>query len=102
MSYITATIEREIEKLSALLGLYEKRLDALPKGSLRVKERNSKSYYYLSYRKNGKVVSDYVGNDEAMLRSLKEQLDRRQDIERLRKAIKHELRLMNKAMEVAK
>ena len=102
MSYITATIEREIEKMSALLGLYEKQLDALPKGSLRIKERNSKCYYYLSYRKDGKVVSDYVGNDETALGGLKEQLDRRRDIERLRKAIKHELRLMNKAVEVAK
>jgi len=102
MSYITVTIEREAEKMSALLCLYEKQLDALPKGSLRVKERNGKNYFYLSYRKDGKVVTDYVGNDETTLNGLKEQLERRQDIERLRKAIKHELRLMNKAMEAAR
>jgi len=102
MSYITVTIEREAEKMSALLGLYEKQLDALPKGSLRVKERNGKNYFYLSYRKDGKVVTDYIGNDEATLNGLKEQLERRQDIERLRKAIKHELRLMNKAMEATR
>ena len=102
MSFITITIEREAEKMSSLLGLYEKQLDTLPKGSLRVKERNGKNYFYLSYRKAGKVVTDYVGNDETALNSLKEQLERRQDIERLRKAIKHELCLMNKAMEATK
>ena len=102
MSYIAATIERETEKMTVLLGLYEKLLEALPKGSLRVKERGGKSYYYLSYRKEGKVVTDYIGNDETTLNSLKEQLKRRQGIERLRKAIKHELRLMNKAMEVVR
>jgi len=102
MSYITATIEREAEKMSALLGLYEKQLGALPKGSLHAKERNGKNYFYLSYRKDGKVVTDYVGNDETALNSLKEQLERRENIERLRKAIKHELRLMNKAKEAAK
>jgi hypothetical protein len=102
MSYIAATIEREAEKMSALLALYEKQLDALPKGSLRVKERNGKSYFYLSYRKYGKVVTDYIGNNESTLSSLKGQLERRKDIERLIKAIKRELQLMNKAMEAAK
>jgi len=102
MSYIAAMIEREAEKMSALLGLYEKQLGALPKGSLRVKERGGKSYFYLSYRKDGKVVTDYVGNDETTLNSLKEQLERRQGIGRLCKAIKRELRLMNKAMEATK
>jgi hypothetical protein len=102
MSYISATVKREAEKMSALLGLYEKQLEALPKGSLRVKERNGKSYYYLAYRKDGKVVTDYVGNDETNLNSLKDRLERRQDIERLCKAIKRELRLMNKAMEAVK
>jgi hypothetical protein len=102
MSYIATTIEREAVQMSALLGLYEEQLAVLPKGSLRVKERNGKNYFYLSYRKEGKVVTDYVGNDEAALNSLKEQLERCQNIERMLKAIRRELRLMNKALEVAK
>lgn len=102
MSYIAVTIEREAEKMSVLLGLYEKQLNALPKGSLHIKERGGKSYFYLSYRKDGKVITDYVGNDETTLNNLKEQIERRQDIERLRKAIKRELHLMKRAMEVAK
>ena len=102
MSYISATIKREAQKMATLLGLYETQLATMPRGSLRVKERNGKSYYYLSYRKDGKVVTDYVGNDETVLNDLKEQLERRQDVERLYKAIKKELRLMDKAMEAAK
>jgi len=102
MSYIEATIEREAEKMSTLLGLYKKQLDALPKGTLRVRERNGKRYYYLSYRKDSKVVTDYVGKNENAITSLKGQLKRRQDIERLAKAIKRELRLMHKAMEAVK
>jgi hypothetical protein len=102
MSYIVSAIEREAGKMSALLCLYEKQLDMLPRGSLRVKERNGKRYFYLSYRKYGKVVTDYVGNDETNLDRLKGQLERRRDVERLSKAIKQELRLMNKALEAAK
>lgn len=102
MSYIASVIEREAERMSALLVLYEDQLAALPKGSLRSKERNGRRYFYLSYRKNGKVVTDYVGTDEALLDTLREQLKRRQDIEQLSKALKHELRRMNKAREAAK
>jgi hypothetical protein len=51
---------------------------------------------------NGKVISEYVGNDEAALADLKEQLERRKSIETLLKSTKNELRLMNKALEAAR
>lgn len=102
MSYISAAIKREAVKMSALRSLYEKQLASLPKGSIRVKERNGKQYFYLSYRHGQKVVTDYVGNDESKLASLKEQLDHRKHIETVIKGLDTELRLMNKALEVIK
>jgi len=57
MSYITVTIELEAEKMSALLGLYEKQLGTLPKGSLRVKERNGKKYF----KGNSSILLSYYG-----------------------------------------
>lgn len=102
MSYISVMLGREAEKMSALREVYEKQLDALPKGSLRVRERGNKKYFYLSYRKDGKVVSDYIGSDESLVSELIEQLERRKNIEDLLKSIKNELRLMNRALEVAK
>ena len=88
--------------MTALLNSYEKQLETLPKGSLHKKERNGKRYYYLAYRKKGKVVSDYIGNDESVIASLKEQLKRRKDVEALIKNIKKDLALMNKVLEGAK
>jgi len=81
---------------------YEKQLVDLPKGSLRSKERNGKNYYYLSYRRNSKVISDYIGNDENAINELKEQLKRRKGIENLLREIRKELTLMNKVLEAAK
>jgi hypothetical protein len=96
------TTLREAKRMSALRDAYEKQLVSLPKGSLRLKERNGKKYFYLAYRSNGKVVSEYVGNDESVITDLKERLNRRKNIENLLKSIRNELRLMNKAMEVVK
>ncbi len=102
MSYFAATTLREAKRMSALRESYEKQLTSLPKGSLRVKERNGRKYFYLAYRRDGKVVSEYVGNDESVVADLKEQLERRKNIENLLKSIKNELRLMNRALEVAR
>ena len=102
MNYLSATLGREAKRMSVLREVYEKQLETLPKGSLRVRERGGKTYYYLAYRKDGKVVSDYVGNNEAAIAPLKEQIERRRGIENLLKSIKNELRLMNRALEVAK
>ncbi|MDL2287052.1 hypothetical protein LJB90_00590 [Eubacteriales bacterium OttesenSCG-928-G02] len=102
MSFFVTTTMREAKRMTALRESYEKQLEALPKGSLRVKERNGKKYFYLSYRSEGKVVSEYVGNDESVIDELKERLERRKGVEALIKGIKKELALMNKILEVAK
>ena len=102
MSYFITTTMREAKRMDALCESYEKQLENLPKGSLRLKVRNSKNYYYLFYRRDGKVVSDYVGTDENTIDELKERLERRRGIENLLKGIKKELALMNKVLEAAK
>jgi hypothetical protein len=102
VGYSLTTIRREAEKLSNLLRSYEEHLSVLPKGSIHIKGKDNSRYYYLSYRKDSKVVTKYIGNDEATLGGLKEQLERRKDVERLVKAIRNELKKMNKALEVVK
>jgi len=102
VSLFVATTLKELKRMTALLNSYEKQLETLPKGSLREKRRNGRTYYYLAYRNNGKVVSDYIGNDESVIDTLREQLKRRKGVEALIKNIKKELALMNKVLEMAK
>jgi hypothetical protein len=102
MSYFITTTMREMKKMSVLRDAYEKQLEELPRGSLQIKKRKDKQYYYLAYRDNDKVVSQYAGNNEKTISYLKEQLERRKGIERLLRSIKKEIAIMNKAMEAAK
>jgi hypothetical protein len=102
MSYFSIMTAREIRRMTVLQQNYEKQLEGLPKGAIREKERNGRKYFYLAYRVEGKVVSKYVGNDESTIDHLRERLERRRNIEDLLKVIKREVRLMNRAMEVAR
>ncbi|MDR1002094.1 MAG: hypothetical protein LBL82_02340 [Oscillospiraceae bacterium] len=99
MSFIASTIRRESENLLRLQTLYESELAALPKGSLRMKKRGSKQYYYLSYRDGKRVVSEYVGNDEAAAAKLEEQIEQRKHIEAILKNIRQEMRFADKILE---
>jgi len=102
MGYFAAITVREAKRLSALCESYENQLTGLPKGSLRVKERNGKQYVYLAYRCDGKVISDYIGADKTAVAELQARLERRKGIEALLKSIKKELILMNKVLEAEK
>ncbi len=102
MSYFVITTMREVKRMTALQQNYVKQLESLPKGTIREKERNGRKYFYLAYRAEGKVVSEYIGNDASTLNNLRERLERRKNIEVLLKVIKNELRLMNRALEVTR
>ena len=102
MGYLAAAVMREAKSMTALRNAYEKQLAELPKGSLRVKKRNDREYFYLAYRHENKVISRYVGNDKSKLGELIERIERRKNIENLLRAIKKELALMNKVLETIK
>ena len=102
MSYFLTTTLRELKRMTALYESYENQLSDLPKGSLRAKKQNGREYYYLTYRNDGKVISDYVGNNEKIIANLKEQIKRRKGIETLLKGIKKDIALMNKVLEAVK
>ena len=99
MSLVFTTLSREVKQFRALQDSYEAQLSGLPKGSLRIRERNGKSYYYLSYRNGQKVITDYVGNDEDKVNKIKEQLQKRKHIEEILKKLNDEMNCIKKALE---
>ena len=98
MSYLSVVLAREISHMQALCDIYENKLKYLPKGSIHIRVRNDNEYYYLSYRKEGKVKSDYIGKSETAVIPLREQLERRKSIEGLLKGMKTELHRMYRAL----
>jgi len=99
MSYISHTIEREVAKMTVLRDTYKKDLESLPKGSVQIRERNGKRYYYLRYRDGKRIIADYLGNTEEHLEKAQKDIEKRKHIESMIKALDKELRMMNKVLE---
>ena len=99
MSLIKSTIETEEQKLKKLMGSYEERLLSLPKGSLIAKKRGKNVYYYLSYRRDDKVISEYIGTDTIKIDEIKQNLARRVHTANMIKGLQKELALINKLKE---
>lgn len=56
-------------------------------------------YYYLKYRKDGKVCDDYIGKDPKVIVMVKEQLEQRKHYEQMLLALKKEQKTINKLLE---
>lgn len=58
-----------------------------------------KKYYYLKYRKDGKVCDDYIGKDTDTVAKIQEQTTLRKHYEKMLSALKREQKTITKIME---
>jgi len=63
MGIIRGILEDEHERLQNLSVFYKKKISEYPQGVISIKERGGQKYIYLAYRKDKKVVFDYIGKD---------------------------------------
>lgn len=87
---MTVISREETRNENMIIIEYTKKLETLPKGKITPKIVNGKTYYYLYYRDEKKVVSKYIGKDEESLTAVREQLTRRSQIEEIIKKLKEE------------
>ncbi len=58
---IKGVLKEELDRSLSLKKRYELKLKEYPPGYLLVRKRGKKVYYYLSYRKDGRVQQKYLG-----------------------------------------
>ncbi len=93
---INSVVKNEALRNSEMIQQYEKLIAKLPKGSLICRKNE---YFYLKYRKNGKVCDDYIGKDKEKISQIKEQLEQRKHYENMLSALKQEQKVINKILE---
>ncbi len=86
---IDKLIRQEIIRNEIMQNEYRFEIAKLPKGSLSVIVRNEKSYCYLRYRKDGKVVSEYIGSGNQR-EVLMKQIERRNHLNQMLKLLRTE------------
>lgn len=93
---INSVVKNEAIRNEQMIAEYETRIAELPKGSLICRKNE---YYYLKYRKDGKVCDEYIGKDPDVLSKIKEQLEMRKHYEKMLLALRQEQKAISKIME---
>ena len=93
---INAVVKKEAVRNEQMIAEYDRRIAELPKGALICRR---KEYYYLKYRKDGKVCDEYIGKDPKVVSQIKEQLELRKHYEKMLLALRQEQKAIAKIME---
>lgn len=104
MSVIGNVIEEEYNRLEALLEEYEKKIHSYPQGSLQLRMRRNKGYYYLSYRdkEDNRVKDIYIGKEGSeKVAEYKRVIEERRKYEQRKKQVVKSLKEIRKLLRVA-
>ncbi len=101
MAIIAGVLSEELDRVQKNIASYRKMLEILPKGSIVIQKIEGISYVYRKFKQDNKVVSIYIGKEEApesvqamknrneFLRLQKNLKDSLKEEARLRKALRH-------------
>lgn len=92
---IASVVKNEALRNAQMIEQYEAQLAALPKGSL----ISRKGYFYLKYRKDGRVCDEYIGKESDKVSELREQLALWKHCEMMLSTLKLEQKKIHKILE---
>ena len=94
---IQSVVENEAERNQNMISQYEELLDELPRGSLICRK---KEYYYLKYRKDGKIYDEYIGKDSETVEMIRRKLEQRKHYAEMLSELKKKQKAIQKMLEV--
>ena len=65
---INSVVKNEAIRNKQMIEQYENMMNSLPKGSLICRKSE---YYYLKYRKDGKIYDEYIGKDPQVVSDIR-------------------------------
>ena len=92
---IDSVVRNEALRNNEMIQQYENLISNLPKGSLICRKNE---YYYLKYRKNGKLYDEYIGKNPEIVTKIKEQLAKRKHYEKMLSELRQEQKAIEKIM----
>ena len=99
MSIVFGVLQEEYERLQQLAAAYRNHIAKLPKGSLQIKQRQGQSYVYLTYRKQRKVISQYIGKTGSpQVEELAQQIKTRTQYAQKLKQVSHDVREIRRVL----
>ncbi|MBE6954044.1 MAG: hypothetical protein E7452_10900 [Ruminococcaceae bacterium] len=89
-------MQNEANRNENMIRQYEALIETLPRGSLICRK---KEYYYLKYRKDGKVCDEYIGKDPVVVADIRSKLEQRKHYTEMLTTLKQEQKVIQKILE---
>lgn len=96
MKMILDLLVAESQKNLMLQRELKNKINALPKGTVKERRVKDKTYYYLAYRENGKVINKYIGDDTVEAEKLSNLVEERKAYEKQLKELQKDWKIYNK------
>jgi len=93
---VLALLVEESKKNLLLQRELKNYISDLPKGTVKKRGVKDKTYYYLAYRENMKVVNKYIGDDSVKAEELIKLVEKRKTYEKLLKELQLDWKIYNK------
>lgn len=99
MSIYVSSLKEDLDRVRRNIETYRRRIMSFPSGSLMIRNIKGHDYIYLKYRKDGKVVQEYVSAfDQKKLEQLQADISQRKQLQLELKNLIAEEKEMMKAL----
>jgi hypothetical protein len=78
---------------------YKREISSLPKGTVIIKNVSGNEYYYLKYRQNEKIKTDYLGKDIKAVESVQREIEKRKHLQNVLKRLRAEYKQICKVVK---
>ncbi len=92
MAVVEGILIEEVQRLNKEIKHYKEMLNALPRGSIFIRQMGSSSFAYRKRKENGKVLSEYLGNVKS------DEVQKQIELSQEYKRIKNNIRIVEKEL----
>jgi len=92
-------LQEEKQRNLEMQEAYRQEIMSLPKGSIVVKNISGNDYYYLKYRQNNKIKTDYLGKDEKTVERVRLEIEKRKHLQGVLKRLRLEYKQICKVVK---
>ncbi|MBU4293127.1 MAG: hypothetical protein KJ770_03640 [Actinobacteria bacterium] len=96
MKVILDLLVAESQKNLLLKRELKNKISRLPRGIIKERRVKDKTYYYLAYRENGKVINKYIGDDSLKAKKFSKLVEERKAFENQLKQLQKDWKIYNK------
>src|SRR5450830_1123762 len=96
MKVILDLIVAESQKNLLLKEELKNNISRLPRGIVKERKVNDKTYYYLAYRENRKVINKYIGDNSLKAKKLSKLVEERKAFENQLRQLQKDWKIYNK------